>query len=213
MTYKQQHLQASLHHWQIAFNGQWEDAVEFSSKPSTQEISDLSKRVLHGPKDVAIEAFFGDRNTENFFFTGVRVSALTNMEKDAFFRDLFNSASGKTDFESINKALSTALQSNTIMTQTPAFLELGAEGAWKSYGSYQVWEKENSHPPATIDEIAKDAPQLLKPFERAIMLEVAWTDPQPMWLGVPVSKKQKDGFCFSHEKYKDALDFALLTQG
>ena len=70
---------------------------------------------------------------------------------------------------------------------------------WKSYGSYVVWNKGDVNP-KSISDIEKNAPQLLRPFERSIMMEYAYHSPMPMWLAVPLSTKKGDDFIFDKQK-------------
>lgn len=202
-------LSPPLKHWQIAFNGVWEKAIEISPTPSQNEIDQTTQAILNGAQDVAIEAFFGDRNSNDFFFTGIRIAAIEKSEQATFVKKLFNTVSD-TNFENIKQAIEKSLGKAKIMQTQPDFLELGAEGFWKSYGSYQIWRQEKAASPANIDDIQNNASQLLKPFRRAIMMELAWNAPHPMWLGIPVSEKINDAeFRFSKKRYEHLLKAAL----
>lgn len=113
---------------------------------------------------------------------------------------MFNGVSERDGFDKVVKILQDALKNASVFVSPPDFLEFGAEGFWKTCGSYVVWQKGQAGF-ATVEDIKRDAPQLLAPFSRAIMMELAWSDPMPMWLGIPITIKKDGLHQFSMDKY------------
>lgn len=189
----------TISHWQIAADGIWEEAKEIRLQPTPEEIEKLVKWVSSSPKDIAIEAFFGDKD-QDFFFLGIRIESMSKASQVDFIAFLLGTISKKYGLAEIVKTLQEALKSSFVLESDPILLELGAEGFWKSYGSYVVWKK-GQNSPASVEKIKKEAPQLLEPFERAIMIEFAWNEPLPMWLGIPISQKNNGSHQFSKDRY------------
>ncbi len=202
-------LDKPIHHLQIAADGIWEDAKPVSVSPPSEEIETLMAWLSDAPKDIAIEAFFGNKDSDSFFFYGIRIEELPREAQKEFVRNLFNAISDSSNFDALLNAVKKALNDQRIMQTKPDMLELGAEGFWKSYGSYVVWRKEETQA-ATIQDVKRETPQLLQPFERAIMMEFAWHKPLPMWLGLPVSKKEGNEFHFSSDIYQTLLNKVSL---
>lgn len=207
--------QALISHWQIAADGIWEQARELSASPSSHELQGMLEWVGASGKDIAIEAFFGNKLSEDFCFFGVRLAALSKEDQKAFIRELAERVAPSDTADLFLPKFQTLLtqytENNGTLSgfgQAPDFLELGAEGFWKSYGSYVVWKKGEGEP-KSIDDIRQNAPQLLRPFERAIMMEQAWKNPLPMWLAQPVSRKTAEGFVFDEKKYRTLAAAAI----
>lgn len=196
-----------ISHWQIAEDGSWEQAQEMPVNPSPKNLQDMLSWVKSANEDIAIEAFFGNKFSENFCFFGLRISSLTKEEQTQFIQDLVEKIIPSDTFETFDSKLRTTLAKFIaetsvfpLLSRSPDFLELGAEGFWSSYGSCIVWEKGNSVP-KSIEHIQTDAPQLLKPFKRAIIMEHSWRHPVPMWFAVPVSRKNGNQFIFDPQRY------------
>ncbi len=188
-----------LSHWQVAAEGIWEEAREIRPQAEAQNIASLLSWIESASQDIAIEAFFGDKQ-DQFFFFGLRIETLPKDRQYAFIQGLINDLSPQSSFADILQALKDKLYNERLLAGAPDFLELGAEGFWKSYGSYVVMP-ERAGSVATMQEIANNAPQLLEPFKRPIMMEFAWKAPLPMWLGIPISEKRAELYEFSEDRY------------
>ncbi len=195
-------------HWQIAEDGMWENAKHIPVSPNPVEIKDLMDWVLNAPSDLALEAFFSDKH-ENFFFYGLRIKAMPKKEQQLFLISVLNRVSKESSLDDLIMIIEKNLKGMPILKSSPDLMELGAEGFWKSYGSYVVWTKEQKSK-AEIKDIECDAPQLLKPFERSMIMEFAWHHPIPMWIGCPISKKKGQLYEFSLDRYNKLLNFVSL---
>ena len=204
-------------YWQVAVDGIWEDARGLPVAPQLEDLKEFLEWVSKAGEDVAIEAFFGDKNTGNFGFFGVRIASLTKERQVLFIHELIDSVvpSDNSDtfalkFKNTLEKFVPEMPQLNIFEQSPYFLELGVEGFWKSYGSYVVWKKGDIYP-KTINDIEKHAAQLLRPYERAVMMEYAYQRPIPMWIAVPVSTKTSDGFIFDRQKYSSLIDTTIFN--
>lgn len=185
-----------LSHWQIASNGVWEEAKEI--KTDTTDFQNIEKHIKNASKDVAIEAFFGDKQND-FIFFGVRIATLPVKEKIQFIRNLITNTDQNSTLENVLGIYEFDIK------KTPSFMEIGAEGFWKSHGSFVVWKQEQDSV-AEYETIQKQAPQIIAPFKRPMMLEFAWKKPLPTWLGIPVSEKTENGqYKFSNTLYNNLI--------
>lgn len=192
----------TLSFWQIAKDGIWEDAIRIDADANSDQITPtLDANINDATKDIAIEAFFGDVDDGiEFFFFGIRLEQLETEDKIDFIKKLISACDKRNN---INAVITTTsrLIGQRLLNTPPLMLELGAEGFWKSYGSYKVWGDDK--PLSTIQDIETYAPQLKYPFKRPIMLEFAWDTPHPIWLGIPVSRQiSSHEFLFCDEIYK-----------
>lgn len=192
----------NLSHWQIAENGVWEDSLQISRSPDEQEISAIEKYIRNAAADIAIEGFF-KKTDDQFLFFGVRLEAYETDKKIEIVRNILTfTNNAKTDFDHFINFINTQGIFGKILDKKPDFLEIGAEGFWKSYGSLVVW-KANNDAPFTIQDILHTAPQLLKTFKRSMMLELAYDQPDPHWLGLSLSIQAEDEtFTFNNERYE-----------
>lgn len=203
-------------YWQVAENGIWEDAITIPPSPSSDALNHLLSWHEEAGPDIAIEAFFGDNHSNNFMFFGGRVKALEKTQQKEFIISLIQQAQPGNSFHDFYahycNILNTYWPSHSFsIDQKPDFLELGAEGFWKSYGSYVIWEA-GEKSPKTLKDIEEHAPHLLSPFKRAIMMEHAWNNPMPCWLALPVSVKQENSFIFDRERYQELIKSAVSTR-
>jgi len=206
---------SSLSHWQVAADGIWEEAYMLSPSPCIEATKELLVWLGAANQDIAIEAFFGDKSSDNFGFLGIRISSLSPEDQKDFIRDLVKTITPSEHFATfINKFqaylsnFSIAPHSFDAFSQTPDFLELGVEGMWKSYGSYVIWSKGDVNA-KSIGDIERNAGQLLRPSPRPIMMEHAYAAPMPMWLASPVSIKTNAGFVFDQEKYLSLIGASI----
>lgn len=205
--------QLKFSHWQVASDGIWEDAYQVSKDISSTELSSFIDWLVKQSSDIALEAFFGDKHSSSFFFFGFRVQKLSKNQQSIFFETLFSSpelASFSDVYDCLVTALLTASDGMYDLTKELAhgldFLEVGAEGFWKSKGSVIIWEKKNENKKAlSYSEFKESAPQLIEPFERAIMLEHAWAKNIPVWLALPLSIRDEKGFVFDENIYERSV--------
>lgn len=191
----------TLSHWQVAEDGGWENARRVPMPLASGDLYELKKWLAHTSQDIAIEAFFRSQN-DGFFFFGMRVEVMPKDEQISFLERLISSVSNNSSFEQFMHMLSEKLGVLCLLHSYPDFIELGAEGFWKSYGSYVVWQKDRQEL-ASVAKIQEGAPQILKVFERPMIMEFAWLDPVPMWLGIPVSEASgRGGYQFSADRYE-----------
>lgn len=190
----------TLNFWQIAQNGIWEDAVKIIPNGAYTTPPTLVQRIENMAQDIAIEAFFKDTDN-NFYFLGIRIETFPKDTQKIIIQTLLNNTEPHSTLDDIALRIQKALTMDDFLSNTPDLLEIGAEGFWKSYGSYVVWNTDSAL--ASITDIEQHAPQLLKPFKRPMMLELAWKKPTPYWLGIPISSKNADGlYQLSPEKYQ-----------
>ncbi len=174
----------TLRFWQIACDGLWEEAYKI--QPKSDETKTI-KRYIDKSDNIAIEAFFYDDNDHEFFFFGIRLQNLTKEKRESLILKLTHSIKGGSSLTTVKTHAQKLLSYNEWLDTSPDFLEIGAEGFWKSYGSYQLWDKNSEQDIATVQDIETNAPQILQPFKRPMMVECAWRQPLPTWLGIQVS--------------------------
>lgn len=194
--------------WQLALDGVYEEAHQVSLDLSAKDLDALKKWVLSASSNLAIEAFFGDRE-QDFFFFGLKLNSMEKSQQAEFVVNLVSKVSHSSNFMQFIALLQKELGDELLLQDPPHLMEIGADIYWKSHGSYVVWEH-NKKSEASIDEIKEYAPQLIKPFKTMIMMELAWLNPLPMWLALPVSHRQDDKtFVFSKEKYQNVLQIGI----
>lgn len=198
----------TLRFWQIACDGLWEEACKI--QPQSDERIKI-KHYIDKSDNIALEAFFYDTDDDEFFFFGIRLQNLTKEQRENLILKLTHSIKNKTPLTTVKTQTQELLAYNEWLDTPPDFLEIGAEGFWKTYGSYQLWDKNSEHNIATAQDIETNAPQILQPFKRPMMVECAWREPLPVWLGIQVSEKQNDIYQFSYKRYKDLISLISNT--
>ena len=181
----------TLSFWQVAGDGQWEKAFKIETADS------VDAWLGQAPDDVAVEAFFSD-DQSRFFFIGVRLTALSPVEKSRFLKYVSHQILPGSSFETAQEKMSAALGGAVLFDGQPDLLELGVEGLWKSSGAYTVWDKTEGLPAADAHEVAHNAAHLTHALPRPLMLEFAWKKPYPHWIGLQTVSLNKDGsylFC------------------
>lgn len=193
----------TLSHWQTANDGIWEEAYRI--RPQTKHDAFIHDYVRQF-EDIALEAFLYDKDDNDFCFFGLRIKALSVEEKEHFLKTVTGSLPHGSSLNDIKSLMQDLLGYDTWLEHQPELLEIGAEGFWKSYGPYKLWDSSHSdHPIATEDDIRRDAPHILETFERPMMVECAWKTPIPAWLGIPVSEKINDNYQFSSSLYNNLI--------
>ncbi len=194
-------------HFQIAQNGHWEAAQRINVSPIENELEKVKKFISESDQDIAIEAFF-QKSSNYVLFFGIRIENLEKSKQIAFIQNFVDCAKEGIGFSDFISNLQMEFNFS-FFKNSPDFLEVGAEGFWKSYGSLIV--KKNGNQALSYKEIEEHAPQLLKPFERQMMLEHAYNTPMPHWLALPLSKKVGNDFILNKDRYEMIIDMLENT--
>lgn len=198
----------SFSHFQIAQNGIWEEAVQFFLQDlSVVQCEAVTDMVAAYDQDVAIEAFFCNENAD-ILFLGIRLEKLSKQEQSDFVRNMLDKSSYGMKFHELVGILRDVSNAPELLSMRPDFLEVGAEGYWKSYGSQVVWD--GSGHVLSLQDIKDVAPHLLKEFKKPMMLEMAYKNPMPYWLGLSLSERSENGFVFSVERYQEYIKSLVL---
>ncbi len=194
-------------HMQCALNGRWEHALVIDPHnplPVQRKFNAWCGQI----PDFALKVFFqtpaGNRLFAGARFNGWNKEALYGVLCAVWRRVETSRASGLAlpPAQLLGQALALPLFSGG-----PQFLEIGVNNQWKSVGSCTLW-KAGQAPvwvAAAITRMLAQAPQLLAPQSSNVMLELAYGEPLPHWLGVEISKPAGSGFRLS----LDLLDHCL----
>ncbi len=184
---------------QFAEDGKWEDATELNF---CDENPILEK---NRSQDTAIEFFLSNKNND-ICFIGFRLAQYSFVKQNQIISDCLTNLKTKQSFEDVRSTIGKVINIDNFVSSSPDFLEIGAEGFWKTYGSQIVW-RANDIKPLDIKDIKTKAPQLLDSFKRPMMMEVAWKKPMSTWLALQVSDRTGNNlFCFSQRRYEHYLE-------
>jgi hypothetical protein len=185
------HQLGRVSHLQCAASGLWEQALRFDASDALP--SEDAIRAWLGPaSDFALEFFFVDDEGLPQF-VGVRWHDLSVLHIAATIRQahqLLQTAHGDRNVTAVILALEQRLEL-PLLRGPVAFLEVGVNNLWKSTGSLVIWRPGQLLPSShqLRQNISEHASQLLQRHPNPVMLEVAYTSPQPHWLGLCVSRR------------------------
>jgi len=180
---------------QCATDGRWEQAIRLCPQEPCPTPTAI-EAWLGSSADFAIEMFFADTQGDPHF-VGVRwigkdASQVADLVAKA--HDVLDRYRGR-PVEEVLTAFDAALGTR-LLSNAPAFLEIGVNNLWKSVGSLVIWRGGERIPARDELEtrLCRQAPQLLREQPKEIMLEIGYVDPQPHWIGLYASRGQGDHY-------------------